>query len=184
MGPCTEKQQLKIIDRLMPYKDRLQELINQNKIFLFTGNAFEIFGEYITNKTLSYEKKGFGFFPFHSVINLFNRTNVKVLGKFDDIQIVGFKSQFSTLFGDNSNEYFVLCERGTGFNKKSKFEGVRRQNFFGTSILGPLLPLNPPFTKKLLELLGEPDTRLAFEKTATEAYEARLKEFTDLKIKF
>ncbi|PWM47072.1 MAG: hypothetical protein DBX47_01445 [Clostridiales bacterium] len=184
MGPCTENQQLKIIDKLMPFKDRLEELLFQNKVFLFTGNSFEIFGDYITNKTMSYEKKCLGFFHFHSVIDMFNRTNVKVLGNFDDIEIVGFKSQFSTLFGDNSTEHFVSCQRGFGFNKKSKFEGVRRQNFFGTSILGPLLPLNPPFTKKLLELLGVADAKIAFEKQAKEAYQARINEFKNPKIKF
>lgn len=49
-----------------------------------------------------------------------------------------------------------------------------------TYLTGPLLVLNPPFTKQLLRELGAEDT-LAFEEAAMEAYEARLAEFRDEK---
>lgn len=49
-----------------------------------------------------------------------------------------------------------------------------------TYLTGPLLVLNPPFTKQLLQDLGAEDT-LAFEEAAMEAYEARLAEFRDEK---
>ena len=49
-----------------------------------------------------------------------------------------------------------------------------------TYLTGPLLVLNPPFTKALLRELGAPDT-LAFEQAATDAYQARLAEFRDEK---
>ncbi len=49
-----------------------------------------------------------------------------------------------------------------------------------TYLTGPLLVLNPPFTKQLLQDLGAEGT-LAFEEAAMEAYEARLAEFRDEK---
>ena len=49
-----------------------------------------------------------------------------------------------------------------------------------TYLTGPLLVLNPPFTKQLLRELGAEDT-LAFEEAAMEAYEARLAEVRDEK---
>ena len=39
--------------------------------------------------------------------------------------------------------------------------------------------LNPPFTKWLLKEIGAGDVDLAFEKEAMEAYEARVKEYSD-----
>lgn len=42
MGPMTERVQEKVIRKLMPYKERIEELIQQKVCFLFTGNAMEV----------------------------------------------------------------------------------------------------------------------------------------------
>jgi hypothetical protein len=57
---------------------------------------------------------------------------------------------------------------------------VRRGNFIGTSLLGPLLIVNPHFTRSLLAQL-DPDSEptLAHEEFALDAYEARLADFRD-----
>ena len=43
----TEKNQEKVISRLMPYKDQLKKMIDDNKVILFTGNAMELLGKQI-----------------------------------------------------------------------------------------------------------------------------------------
>ena len=40
--------------------------------------------------------------------------------QYEDIEIVGFKSQFTMMYGDNSSSYFVEVEKGIGINKESK----------------------------------------------------------------
>ena len=50
LGPMTENMQEKVITKLKPYKERIEELINDNVVFLITGNAIEIFGQYIENE--------------------------------------------------------------------------------------------------------------------------------------
>ncbi len=59
-------------------------------------------------------------------------------------------------------------------------EGVRRNNFIGTSLIGPLLVVNPHFTRGLLARL-DPDSEptLAHEELALAAYDARLADFRD-----
>ena len=42
MGPMTERMQEKVIQKLLPYKTRIIEMIENNVVFLFTGNAMEI----------------------------------------------------------------------------------------------------------------------------------------------
>ena len=56
-----------------------------------------------------------------------------------------------------------------------KEEGIRVNNFMATYVIGPLLVLNPPFAKYLLEKCGADSGDLAFEEAAMEAYDARVR---------
>jgi len=47
IGPTTESAQEEIISLLLPYKEKIIEQINNNVVFLVTGNSGEIFGNYI-----------------------------------------------------------------------------------------------------------------------------------------
>jgi len=75
---------------------------------------------------------------------------------------------------------FLTADRGIGRNTSTAVEGVRRNNFLGTSLIGPLLVVNPHFTRDLLARL-DPDSepKLAHEDFALAAYEARLADFRD-----
>lgn len=182
LGPMTEKTQEKVINKLLPYKNRIEELIEKNTVFLFTGNALEVLGDYIENEDGS-KINGLGFFPVHSKRDMMHRHNSYFIGEFEDIKIVGFKSQFTMMYGDNSENYFAKVEKGIGLNKESKLEGIKKNNFIGTYIIGPILILNPLFTKKILKMLEvelEADTKIALEDDTMAAYEARLKELEKL----
>ena len=50
LGAMTEKTQEKVIGKLLPYTERIKELIEKNVVFLFTGNAIEVLGKYIENE--------------------------------------------------------------------------------------------------------------------------------------
>ena len=41
MGPVTEKGQIRVIDSLMPYKERLAQLIKDGQRFFMTGNGYK-----------------------------------------------------------------------------------------------------------------------------------------------
>ena len=183
MGSMTEKIQEKVIEKLMPYKQRIQFLIEDNVPFLFTGNSMEILGKYILKDDGS-KITGVGVLDLYAKRNMFNRYNGLVLGKFEDIEIVGFKSQFTEIYSNNSILYFSNVDRGIGINKQSNLEGIKINNFIGTQILGPILILNPIFTKYLFKTMGIEEKELYYEKEALEAYYQRLKEFKDEKVKF
>lgn len=183
MAPMTEKSQEIVIKKLEPYKEKIQELIDRNKVFLVIGNALEVFGEYIENEDGS-KIEGLGITNLYAKRDMMHRYNYLFLGKIDDIKIVGFKSQFSMSYGDNSDKYAFDVIRGTGINKESILEGVRINNFIGTYVLGPILVLNPLFTKYLMKLLGVADVHLAFEDEAMECYDVRLREFENPSTKY
>ena len=178
LGPMTENTQEKVITRLLPYSQRIEELIDKNVVFLFTGNAIEVLGKYIENEDGS-KIEGLGIFNVYSKRDMMHRHNSYLIGKYEDIEILGFKSQFTMMYGDNLDSYFVKVEKGIGINKESKLEGIKRNNFIGTYLIGPILILNPLFTKKIIEMIGvEPN--MALEEDMMAAYEARLKELRKL----
>ena len=80
-------------------------------------------------------------------------------------------------YGNHQGNYFVKAEKGIGLNPQTSLEGIKDHNFIGTYILGPILILNPLFTKKILEMLGYENANLAFEEETMEAYKQRLEEF-------
>lgn len=180
LGAMTEEMQEKVIAKLKKYKSKIEELIEQNTIFLFTGNSLEVMGEYIENEDGS-RIEGLGIFKVYAKRDMLHRHNSFFIGDFEGIEIVGFKSQFTMMYGENEENYFSKAEKGIGINKDSKYEGIRKNNFLGTYLLGPILILNPEFTKKLLNKMGIEKPTLAFEKEVEEAYKQRLKEFKEIK---
>lgn len=178
LGPMTEKTQEKVISKLLPYKERIIDLIEKNTVFLFTGNAVEVLGKYIENEDGT-RIEGLGIFDVYAKRDMFHRHNSFLIGKYEDIEVIGFKSQFTMLYGDNTNMAFLEVEKGIGINKESKLEGIKKNNFIGTYLIGPLLILNPLFTKKILEMLGV-ENRVALEEETMAAYEERIKEFRRL----
>lgn len=176
LGAMTENMQEKVIQKLLPYKEKIEELIEKNTIFLFTGNAIEVLGKYIENEDGS-KIEGLGIFDVYAKRDMMHRHNSLFIGKYEDIEVVGFKSQFSMMYGNIENEYFLQVEKGIGINPESKLEGIKKNNFFGTYLTGPILILNPLFTKKVLSTMGVEEPKVAFEEDTLAAYEERLKEF-------
>lgn len=111
---------------------------------------------------------------------MMNRHNSYEIGKFEDIEVVGFKSQFTMMYGDNSNNYFLELKAGVGLNPDTKLEGIKENNFIGTYLIGPILILNPLFTEKLLKMMGVENTTVALNEDVMNAYEERLKELKKL----
>lgn len=183
IGCMSESIQRRVIEKLMPFKERIEALVEGGTVFLATGNAGEIFARSIEYTAEDITVDGLGLFDLTVKTDLFKRYNGKVLGKLDDIDIVGFRSQFSFLYGDNSQNYFLACTRGRGINMDSKLEGMRRNNLICTQLIGPLLPLNPLFCEYLIGLTGHKATA-AYREAAMDAYNQRLKEFNDPAVAF
>ena len=187
MGAMPEKEQEYVIDRLRPYTDRLRQLIDAGKVMLFTGNAFEVFGSYIEKDDGS-RIPCLGLYEGYAVRRMMQRHNSMFLGTLTDdtgkdMEIIGFKSQFTQTYADKAEGYCFRKIRGYGLNKAFDQEGIRMGNFFGTYLTGPILIMNPYFAKYLLRLAGAEDTELAFEAESVAAYEQRLTEFNDPKRK-
>ncbi len=173
IGPCTEKSQLLELQELKKYADSLKQRIENGGVTLATGNAFELFGDYIENPN-GEKVECLGFYPYYAKQFSRLRYNDNAVGEFNDMKITGFKNLLSHTYGENPHP-FLKMQKGIGMNKDTKDEGIHENNFFATYHIGPLLPLNPDFTTYLIKLCdndfaGEP---LKYEK---QAFDKRIKE--------
>ena len=183
LGAMTENTQRRVLNKLMPLKARIEELVDAGVPFLATGNAADLFCRSIDYVTEEIKVDGLGIFDLEAKTNLFDRYNGKTLGEFEGMKIVGFRSQFSFIYGDNSKNYFLKCIRGDGINRESKLEGMRKNNLICTQVIGPILPLNPEFCEYFIGLTGTKAVA-AFRENAMAAYQQRLKEYNDPKVAF
>ncbi len=179
LGPMTESRQEKVIQKLMPYKEKIEKLIEENTIFLITGNAIEVFGDKIENEDGS-KIQALGIFDIYAKRDMLHRHNSIFVGTWEDTQLVGFKSQFTFSYGENSKNYFAKVEKGIGLNKESNLEGIQQNNFIATYLIGPILILNPYFTEKLIQKMGIEKPNIAFREDLIQAYNQRLEELKKL----
>lgn len=200
LGTMTESSQRIVIDRLMPQRDEIKSRIEQGQRFLVTGNALEVFGKEIVDDRTScltdcdgkvirgdvsgmpeekFHTKALGIFDFHTTRDMLHRYNSLYLGKYGELDVVGFKSQFTQSYYDGTPEPLFQTTRGPGLNRDIKEEGIRHGNFMATYVIGPLLILNPMLMTKMLAEAGWEGVTPALEDAAMDAYRARLKEYSD-----
>lgn len=166
MGMGTKRNQEMVRKDILKYKDKIENVIDK-KMFIMTGNSYELFGKKID------DKKCLGVFNFES------KTTDRIVGeqvfKSDIIKetIIGFQNRFSS--NNIKDDYLFEVIKGTGNDLESKVEGIHKNNFFGTYLLGPILIRNPYFKDALLKYIGidKVNTKLVDYK----AYHEYLKNF-------
>ena len=184
LGPMSERGQAHVLRELQPWRDRLGELIEGGARFLCTGNAFELFGQRVECRPAPGEYtggtvlEGLALLDFYAVRDLGRRYNGFFLGRYGQIPVTGFNSRFSHAYPGPGLDGLFSVTRGIGLHEGCPVEGVRKNGFFGTYLLGPLLPLNPALARDWLAPLGG---QPAFEAEAEAAFARRLAEFSDPK---
>lgn len=158
IGCGSDENLLIVLEDIKKYKDKIKKCIDDNKFFLATGNAIELFGTVIFDEDkdnpgalIPYE--GLGIFDYHAPLE-----KTRIVGEqyFEtDLikeKIVGFQNRSHSIEGCNDNLFKVIS--GTGYSStNSSYEGIHKNNFFGTYLFGPLLVRNPYFTDYLVKEL-------------------------------
>lgn len=168
MGSLPESKQPLVIEKLAPYKDRIRELIDQDVTFLITGNAMDLFGKEITRGKEKFA--GLGMYDFTVYQDMDDRHNYIFVGEYEDIKIVAYKSTFSQIKDLKGQPLFKMIK-----GAENQDDGIHDHNFMMSSLIGPLLLMNPLFTRKVLKQMGLPE-KVAFEEEAMLSYEYRLQQ--------
>ena len=158
-----------VLEDLKRYKDDLSKYIDANKFILVTGNALDLFSDLKILK-------------FKSVKEDFRIIGEQVYTT-DLIKnyVIGFQNR-DTVIKEYSETSLFKVTTGTGFAPNNKNEGIRKNNFYGTYLLGPLLIRNPYlleyFTKNLLKSKNIKYKAMSHD-TAYQAYDTYLKNFVN-----
>lgn len=141
IGTGSEENQVFVNHDLLKYKKEIKEAIEKGKFFIVTGNAIELFGKQI-NRLDGTALKTLNVFDYEC-----NVTDFRIIGEqyysstLLDKKIIGFQNRQTVMKNCYDNLFNVI--KGTGYQPKVMFEGVHKNNFFGTYLLGPLLVRNP-----------------------------------------
>lgn len=180
MGTMTEDNQLLVIEKLSKYKEAIRSCIEDGMNFLITGNAVEVFGNKIIEDDVELAE-GLGIIDIEARRQYTQRYNSLYVGDFaaenEVIKIVGFKSTFGFIYGNDLEKKLFDTVLGYADNLETKNEGVRVNNFIATYVIGPLMVLNPPFAKWYLKNRLGKDVEPAFYGPAMDAYNARVEEY-------
>lgn len=187
MGTMTESAQEVVLGiwKEKGWKEPIRQAIERGQHFLITGNALELFGTGITDKEGTGVRNAegtqvecMGLFHFHTVRDMMHRYNSLWIGKYGDMDIAAFKSQFTQSYYDEEIPHLFDTVRGPGFHPDIKEEGIHYKNFMATYLIGPIFVLDPPFMVSLMKELGV-DVTPAYEEAAMDAYRFRLKEYSE-----
>ena len=137
IGSGTNNNQLLVLNDILKYKEDINKYYNDNKFFLITGNAIELFGEQIIDIDNNVHE-GLKLFDYYAKENKKRIVNeVYIPSLFTKENILGFNNHFGSIYKDN-------------IKLDNKF--IFNNNFYGTYTLG-LLPRNPSFTKYFIKQL-------------------------------
>lgn len=171
LGSLSESSQIAVINKLTPYKERIKQLINEDKIFLVTGSAVEIFGK--TIKRNDEVIKGLNLFCYETEYDYSNRYHDLYQGEYEDVKVIGFKCQYAKI-RNVIEEPLFKTNKGMGNALLNTNEGIRFKNFMASEVLGPILIYNPLMVKKILKLLYLKQD-LKYEEDVIESYNNKLK---------
>ena len=157
IGAGTEQNQLLTLNILIKYKDEINQMILNNKLFICTGNSIELFGKQINQEDNVIE-----------TLNIFDyttqRTSKRIVSEcvfnYDELKdkILGFENHQGEIIG--IAEPLFTVEKGYGSITDSMIEGFKKNNFYGTYLIGPLLVRNPKLLEKICKelILSKYDT--------------------------
>lgn len=179
IGSGSDQNLLIVLEDLKNHIKNLNKVVNDNKYIISTGNSHELFGTFFEMNNQKYE--ALGLFDYYSKQN-----PTRIVGdsfmEFEDLSpIIGFQNRGCVTQCDNDHLFSVI--NGYADNYKSSFEGYRKNNFFGTYLLGPLLIRNPHLTNYIVKNILK-EKELPFKEINDtyehKAYNEYLKNFYDL----
>lgn len=146
----TEESLKIVIEDILKYQKDIKEYIENNKFFLVTGNALNMFGKYMKeDNALIKTLETFNYYVKEEKFRMVDECIFK--SSFIKEPIIGFQNINTTL--KDNDKYMFDVVKGIGSYPNSKTEGVNYKNFYGTYLLGPLLVRNPIFLEYFIKKL-------------------------------
>lgn len=150
MGMGTEQNEQLVLKHILPYKKDIARAIDNGTFFLVTGNAIELFGKSI----ISHKKtRALNLLQFET-----KQEDMRIVGeclattKLVSKPVLGFQNRSGVMRNVKEEPLFKM-QRGTGYAPKVTTEGIIKNHFFGTYLIGPILIRNPELLKYFVKQL-------------------------------
>lgn len=148
IGPGTFNNARIVLNDILKYKEAIKKAVGSQKFFLITGNALSLFGKRIEANGVNLE--GLNLFDFKAKRGSTRQVcEIVAKSKLLSDYLLGFKN--SDLLIETKDPGIFEIEKGYGFNTNNQTDGIQKNNFLGTTIIGPILVRNP----ELLELISK-----------------------------
>ena len=167
IGSGSEEDLLLALEDIKTRKEELKKYIEDDKYLILTGNAMDLFGEYIeTDK----KADALGIFKYQTKFineSIFENAStdrivgeIKAKTKLINQEIIGFQNRCDL----NLNIKTPLFKIDKKFSNdlENENEGFTYKNVYATHIIGPLLIRNPYLTDYILSNLCK-DKKLKYE---------------------
>ncbi|MCR4775997.1 MAG: hypothetical protein K5869_06430 [Saccharofermentans sp.] len=152
-GSGTESRLFAAAEHLKAFEDGFKSAVAAGTPVLFTGNAWGMLGRSITSHD-GKKTGGLGLFGFdvrEEIKQRFTGDAVESAKGFDK-QFIGFINKCDVI--DGFDGYMFKVEKTIGQIPYAQ-DGVRKDNLFGISLIGPVLVKNPFFAEYLVRLIDE-----------------------------
>jgi hypothetical protein len=153
IGGGQDREQRRIVDDLQRHAPALRDYRDDDGVILAVCGGYQLFGNNyrdIDGDVLT----GAAVFDTVSIHpgRRFQRCVGNVVALWEGETLVGFENHGGRTYLGDQAEPLAEVVAGFGNNGGDGTEGVRLRNAFGTYLHGALLPKNPHFTDRLIEL--------------------------------
>lgn len=152
-GSGTESRRAEAVKHLKRSASGFKDAVTSGTPVLFTGNAWGMLGRSIT--TLDGEKiEGLGLFGFdlrEEIKQRFTGDAVESAKGFGN-QFIGFINKCDVI--ESFDSYMFKVDKTIG-NVPYANDGVKKDNLFGISLIGPVLVKNPFFAEYLVRIIDD-----------------------------
>ncbi len=154
VGGAQDREQHRVAEDLRSVKGAaIREAVEAGVVALAVCGGYQLFGRFYREASGA-ELAGLGIFDIWTEHPgpLAPRLIGNVVADWDGNTLVGFENHGGRTYLVRGARHLAWVRSGSGNNGRDRTEGARYKNAFGTYLHGSLLPKNPRFADRLIEL--------------------------------
>lgn len=161
-------------EKLLPFKDRLKELMDRGTYFLLLNNAMDIFGKSL--KTNDGENLScLGLLDYTCYRDYEDRLFYQMIWTMDGEEYIGSYNGFSRYKMDPTYHFYQIIK---GIDHPEWIGGYHERNIYGMELISQIFICNPALTKRICRCFNQ-DDQLPLEKELEALHKSKIKAYKE-----